>query len=306
MKIEEAVAKALKTESHERIRKEIEKAEKIGVSLIPYGDELYPKSLVEIHEPPPLLYVWGERIDVLSRFSIAVVGSRKASSYGKAAASLIAGDLARNGVVIVSGLAYGIDSTAHAAAVKNGSTIAVLGNGVDIVYPRSNAKLFEEVKKHGCLVSEFPFGSKPDKWTFPRRNRIIAGLSKGTVVIEAAKRSGSLITARLALEEGREVFAVPGPIFSLSSEGTNELIKEGAKCTTCVDDVIEEFEYVKLAQKSEQIDDPIIECLKKGPKTTEEISHSIGIPMNELNVKLTMLEVNGDIECDSSGKFRLI
>ena len=306
MKVEEAIAKTLKTESHERIQEEIEKAEELGVFLIPYGNEFYPKPLIEIHDPPPLLYVWGERVDALNKFSIAVVGSRKATSYGKAVASQIAGELAKNDVVIVSGLAYGIDSTAHAAAVKKGITVAVLGNGIDVVYPHANVKLFEEVKKHGCLVSEFPFGTKPNKWTFPRRNRIIAGLSMGTVVIEAAKRSGSLITARLALEEGREVFAVPGSIFSSSSEGTNELIKRGAKCVTCTNDVLEEFEYVKVVQKDERTDDPIVKSLKNGPKTVEEISHSVKMSMDELNVKLTMLEINGDIEYDPTGKFRLI
>ncbi len=305
MKVEEAIAKILKEGTRKRVEEEIEKARKLGVSLVPYGSKLYPKTLAEIHDPPVLLYVWGENFDALKEFSIAIVGSRKASSYGKAAASLISGELSRNGVVIVSGLAYGIDSTAHAAALKSGTTVAVLGNGVDVVYPFVNGKLFEEVKKHGCLVSEFPFGTKPDRWTFPRRNRIIAGLSMGTVVVEAAKHSGSLITARLALEEGREVFAIPGPIFSSTSEGTNELIKEGAKCVTRADDVLNEFGYVSSVLVDRKDGDPILECLKEGPKTVEEICQSVGISIDELNVKLTMLEVNGDIECDSAGRFRV-
>ena len=305
MKIEEALFDILDNPSVKKIDSEIEKAQKLGVNLVPYGDEMYPKALLEIHDPPKILYVTGKRTDMLNNFCIAIVGSRKATPYGKMAASRISTDLARSGIVVVSGLAYGIDSAAHAAAVKEGETIAVLGNGIDVTYPRANARLFEEVKEHGCLISELPFGTQPQKWTFPKRNRIIVGLSMGVVVVEAAHRSGSLITARLALEEGREVFAVPGEIFSKTSEGTNNLIKQGAKCVTSANDVLDEFGYLKIVDNSEKPKDPIVNCLKNGPKSVEEIHQITGIATENLNVKLTMLEIDGSVRYDQSGKFTL-
>lgn len=305
MKIEEALFDTLDNPSVKKIDNEIEKAQKLGVNLVPYGDEMYPKTLLEIHDPPKILYVTGKRTDILNNFCIAIVGSRKATPYGKMAASRISTDLSRSGIVVVSGLAYGIDSVAHASAVKEGETIAVLGNGIDVIYPRANARLFEEVKEHGCLISELPFGTQPQKWTFPKRNRIIVGLSMGVVVVEAAHRSGSLITARLALEEGREVFAVPGGIFSKTSEGTNNLIKQGAKCVTSVDDILDEFGYLKIVDNSEKPKDPIVNCLKNGPKSVEEIHQITGIAAEDLNVKLTMLEIDGSVRYDQSGKFTL-
>ena len=305
MKIEEALFDILDNPSTKKIDDEIEKAQKSGVNLVPYGDEMYPKALMEIHDPPKILYITGKYTDMLNNFCIAIVGSRKATPYGKMAASRISTDLSRRGIVVVSGLAYGIDSAAHAAAAKEGETIAVLGSGIDVVYPRANARLFEEVKENGCLVSELPFGAQPQKWTFPKRNRIIAGLSMGVVVVEAAHRSGSLITARLALEEGREVFAVPGGIFSKTSEGTNYLIKQGAKCVTSVDDVLDEFGYLKIEDNSEKSKDPVVNCLKNGPKSVEEIHQITGIAAKDLNAKLTMLEINGSVRYDQSGKFTL-
>ena len=305
MKVEEALFGILGDPSAKKIDNEMERARKLGVDLVPYGDEMYPKALMEIHDPPKILYIAGKHKDMLNNFCIAIVGSRKATSYGKMAASRISTDLARSGVVVVSGLAYGIDSAAHAAAVRKGETIAVLGNGIDVIYPRANARLFEEVKEHGCLVSELPFGTQPQKWTFPKRNRIIVGLSMGVVVVEAAHRSGSLITARLALEEGREVFAVPGEMFSKTSEGTNNLIKQGAKCVTSADDVLDEFGYLKIVDKSEKSADPVIACLKGGPKSVEEIHQITGVTIEDLNVKLTMLEIDGNVRYDQSGKFTL-
>ncbi len=305
MKVEEALFSILDSPSTKKIDDEMKRAQKLGVKLITYDDERYPKPLREIYDPPKILYVVGKQIDSLKGFSISIVGSRKATSYGKMAASRISADLVKNGVVIVSGLAYGIDSVAHAAAIKTGRTVAVLGNGIDVVYPRANVKLFEEVKEHGCLVSEFPLGVRPQKWTFPKRNRIIVGLSMGVIVVEAAQRSGSLITARLALGEGREVFAVPGQIFSKTSEGTNGLIKQGAKCVTSADDVLDEFGYLKIVDKPEKTGDPIVNCLKDGAKNVEEIHQITGISVEELNVKLTMLEMDGNLKYNQSGKFTL-
>jgi DNA processing protein len=306
MKINDAVSMVLgKGSTLSDVEKEVERCKKMGVDLIPFGDERYPRALSTIREPPLLLYVWGKRCDAIDKFSIAIVGSRMATSYGRSAAQKISEELSRVGTVIVSGLAHGIDSVAHSSAIKEGVTIGVLGTGIDIVYPESKRELFERVKENGCIVSEFSLGTRPTKWTFPKRNRIIAGLSMGVVVVEASQKSGSLITARLALEEGREVFAVPGSIFSETSEGTNYLIRQGAKCVSSGDDVLEEFGYIKKIEKKEIAKDPIIEILKSGPKTFEEISFLLHTSIEELNVKLTMLEVDGIISKDVSNKFKM-
>ncbi len=307
MTLEEAVAGVLKTPSDDpRVHDEIKRAGELGILLIPLEDERYPKSLSETNDPPKLLYVWGERPEAMNGFSIAVVGSRKATSYGEAAAMHIAGDLAKSGVTVISGLAYGIDSAAHKAAVKNdGFTVGVLGTGIDVVYPKSGKNLFEEVKKNGCLVSEFPLGMKAEKWTFPTRNRIIVGLSMGVVVVEAAEKSGSLITARIALEEGREVFAVPGSIFSPTSEGTNNLLRQGAKCVSTYEDVLEEFGYVKLKSDSERYEDPILKCLSTGPKSIEEMVQETGFDAETLSSKLTIFEIDGIVSRNLTDRFIL-
>ncbi len=303
MNVEEALFSILDSPSSLKVRNEIKKAENLGVSLIAFGSEGYPAALSEIHDPPKLLYIKGEK-EVLNTFSIAIVGARKATSYGKAVAMRISANLASCGVTVVSGMAYGIDSAAHAAAIEYGKTIAVLGSGLDVVYPRANIKLFGEIQHHGCVISEFPFGTQPQKWTFPRRNRIIVGLSMGVVVVEAAKRSGSLITARLALEEGREVFSVPGEVFSQMSEGTNNLLKNGAKCVCSYEDVLEEFEYVRVEKYENE--DPLFIALKNGPKSLEELGMILGIPVKELSEKLTMLEIEGKVMYDPTGKYILI
>ena len=307
MKVEEALFSILKPSNSEEIDREIERAERDGVFLIPIGDERYPDILMEINDPPPLLYVKG-KVDILKSFSIAIVGSRRATSYGKMVAKQLARELARIDITIISGLAYGIDSAAHSGALNVGNTVAVLGNGIDIVYPSSNKRLFNEIVKNGCLVSEFPFGTRPQKWTFPKRNRIIVGLSRGVVVVEAAKKSGSLITARLALEEGREVFAVPGNIFSSTSEGTNNLIKNGAKCVTSFEDILDEFPYVSFPKGEDsenEKEDLLIRSLKEGPKTVEELQLVLKMQSSKLRERLTILEIEGKISYDASGRYIL-
>jgi len=306
VKVEEAISKLLNASPYSKaVTEEIKRCEALKVTLIPIGDERYPAALSHISDPPVLLYVVGNEISAMNEFSIAIVGSRMATSYGRAVAAKISAELSKAGVVVVSGLAHGIDSVAHEEAVKNGLTVGVLGTGIDVIYPRSKRALFQKVMENGCLVSEFPLGTQPTKWTFPRRNRIIAGLSMGVVVVEASYKSGSLITARFALEEGREVFAVPGSIFSSTSEGTNDLIKHGAKCVSSSEDILEEFDYVKRIQSQKAISDPILDILKEGPKTLEEISMLLSIPIEEINTKLTMLEVEGMISKDVMEKFRL-
>ncbi|MGC8611573.1 MAG: DNA-processing protein DprA [Athalassotoga sp.] len=304
MKLEEALSKILNRPPDSKdVRNEIKRCEALGIELIMMEDERYPSSLAQIKDPPLLLYARGKRIDALGKFSIAIVGSRMATSYGRNVAAKLSAELSRSGVVIVSGLAHGIDSVAHEEASKYGLTIGVLGTGIDIVYPKSKDIVFQKVMENGCLVSEFPLGTMPTKWTFPKRNRIIAGLSMGIIVVEASAKSGSLITARLGLEEGREIFAVPGSIFSPTSEGTINLIKNGAKCVTSAEDVLEEFGYVSV--KSFIPEDPILDLLKSGPKSPEEISFSLGLTINEVNSKLTTLEIDGIVSKDFTDRFKL-
>ncbi|MEI6206774.1 MAG: DNA-processing protein DprA [Desulfuromonadales bacterium] len=211
-----------------------------GARLVTFTSSDYPKSLFEIPDPPPFLYVKGELRSC--ELSIAIVGSRRATSYGLLTTGNLSGALAGHGVCVVSGMARGVDTAAHKGALQaGGRSIGVLGCGIDMVYPPENRKLFEEMAQKGCLVSEFPLGTLPLAENFPRRNRIISGLSRGVLVVEAAVKSGSLITAQYALEHGRDVFAVPGNVTFASSRGCNGLIKQGAKLVDCVEDILEEL-----------------------------------------------------------------
>jgi DNA processing protein len=222
--------------------KELAQAQAAGISLLTWDEPDYPKRLLQIYDPPPLLYVIGDRA-LLNRHQISMVGSRRPTPYGNQMALKLGRDLADRGVVIVSGLARGIDSSAHSGALMSaaGATIGVLGCGVDVVYPRENKKLFAEMAKRGAIISEFAMGTFPGAQNFPIRNRIIAGMSLGTIVVEGAEYSGSLITARLAMEFGREVYGIPGNATQPSSFGPNQLIKQGAKLVTSWEDVVEEL-----------------------------------------------------------------
>jgi DNA processing protein len=220
--------------------RELSQLEKVGGKIIAFNDDTYPKRLKDIYDPPALLYVRGDlrREDELA---VAIVGSRKTSPYGRWFTEKIGQDLACHGVTIVSGMARGIDSVAHRGALQGkGRTIAVLGCGVDVIYPSESRDLFYQIIEHGAVLSEFPMGSPPEGGHFPRRNRIISGLSIGVVIVQASAKSGSLITAGYALEQGREVFAVPGNVGADGSRGTNQLIKEGAKLVESSEDILEE------------------------------------------------------------------
>ena len=222
-------------------QKELERLKSSGARLITISDSSYPKDLKEIHDPPPLLYIKGK--DIPANLTIvAVVGSRNPSHYGLKVTEDLCLGLARRNIAVASGMARGIDSAAHWGCLRGtGFTIAVLGTGINIIYPESNTKLFSSIARKGSILTEFPVGSAPEAKHFPIRNRIISGLSRGVVVVEASKRSGSLITASLALEQGREVLAVPGSIGSFKSTGTHLLIKQGAKLVENVDDVLQEL-----------------------------------------------------------------
>lgn len=212
-----------------------------GAGAVCPDDPEYPQPLKEIADTPPVLYVQG-RIELLGSLCLAMVGSRAATAYGKRSSFVLAQTLASAGVTVVSGLASGIDSEAHRGALSvQGATIGVLGCGLDVVYPRQNGGLYDQIRREGLLVSEYPLGTQPDGFRFPARNRIIAGLSRGVVVVEAARKSGSLITAEMALDEGREVFAVPGQIDSFKSSGAHWLLQQGAKLVQSAEDILVEI-----------------------------------------------------------------
>jgi DNA processing protein len=222
--------------------KELAQAQQAGYRLVTWDEPTYPHLLREIYDPPPLLYVRGNT-ELLNRHGISMVGARRPTPYGNQMAERLGRDLAARGLVIVSGLARGIDACAHRGALSTpaGTTIAVLGCGIDVVYPKENRKLFEEIEQRGAIISEFPMGTFPGAQNFPIRNRVIAGMSLGVVCVEGAQYSGSLITSRLAMEFSREVFGVPGNVTQPTSFGPNQLIKQGAKLVTSWEDVVEEL-----------------------------------------------------------------
>ncbi len=222
--------------------KELTQLKRLGCGLLNWDEPEYPKRLLEIYDPPPLLYLRGDP-KVLTQHSISMVGTRRPTPYGNQMAERLARDLAERGLVIVSGLARGIDSSAHkgACAAARGATIGVLGNGIDIIYPKENKKLFALVEQRGAIITEFPLGFYPAPENFPVRNRIVAGMPLGVVVVEGAQYSGSLITARLAMEFSREVYGVPGNATQPTSFAPNQLIKQGAKLATSWEDVVEEL-----------------------------------------------------------------
>ncbi|MBI2080920.1 MAG: DNA-protecting protein DprA [candidate division NC10 bacterium] len=223
------------------VGRELTRLEALGGIALTLADPAYPPLLREIPDPPPALFVRG-RLPPPEVAAVAVVGARQATPYGRMAAERLAHDLARAGLAVVSGFARGIDAAAHRGALKAGGlTVAVLGCGLDVIYPAGSSDLAERVIERGARVSEFPLGTRPLPVNFPRRNRIISGLTRGTVVVEAGERSGALVTARCALEQGREVFAVPGPVTAPTSVGANRLIKAGAKLTEDWADVMEEL-----------------------------------------------------------------
>jgi DNA processing protein len=234
------IEKILAFRNSKDLDQELELINKEKIDCLDIFDEDYPDLLRQIANPPLVLYIKGDR-GVLSKFSFAIVGSRNPTQYGLSMTAEFSSSLSALGIVIISGLARGIDTIAHVEALKNGETIAVLGSGLLNVYPRENRDLAERISQKGAVISEFSLNSSPLKENFPRRNRIVSGLSKGILVVEAAARSGALITARLGCEQNREVFALPGNIDSPLSKGTHRLIKEGAKLVDSLEDILEEL-----------------------------------------------------------------
>ena len=281
---------------------ELKKVQDLGVSLLTFCNQGYPKNLLQIYDPPPLLYVRGE-LDAGDSLMVAMVGSRKGSPYGRAVTKKISRELASSGVTVVSGMARGIDTCAHLGALEaGGKTIAVFGCGIDIVYPPENKKLFFDIIDHGAVISEFPLSTPPEGKNFPKRNRIISGLSLGVVIVEATDDSGSLITASHALEQGREVFAVPGNIGMATSKGTNALIKQGAKLVEGAQDILTEIlpQYEGKTYREEipalnDEEDGILQLLSHSPLHIDEISRLSQMEIRRVSTILLELELKGVI-----------
>lgn len=286
---------------------EMEKLERYKVTVLIWQDEAYPSRLKEIYDSPPVLYVRG-RFAPEDDWSLAVVGTRRPTYYGREVTEQIVGDLARNRITIVSGLAKGIDATAHRAALDSGGrSIAVFGCGLDIVYPRDHVKLARDVMERGALVSEFPLGTPPRRENFPLRNRIMSGLSLGVMVVEAGKGSGALITTGHALEQNREVFAVPGSVLSSASRGTNRLIQEGAKLVLGANDILEELNLTMAVQqvevkelvpatKTESTILQILRNLSPEPTHIDEVGHQSRLPIATVSSTLAMMELKGMVK----------
>jgi DNA processing protein len=283
--------------------------------VLKLSENNYPDLLKKIYDPPKELYVRGDA-NILNSRCIAMVGTRIATNYGKGAAKRLAYDLSKNGFTIVSGLASGIDTEAHKGALDaGGKTIAVFGCGIDQIIPSENKKLAEKIENSGALISEYGPGIPAAKWTFPRRNRIIAGLSVGTVMIEGHWESGAMITAKLALEEGREVFAVPGNIEIDQTKGPHWLIKQGAKLVENVDDILEEFNMKRLSEgeKTRKVDHSqlsldeikVVSVLDGEPKHIDEISSISKLSAHEALGLLSMLEIKGAVK-QLPGKYFII
>lgn len=303
---------ARRDEVHGQCLRQREMFGDLGAECLLYTASAYPERLRQISDPPPLLYVRGD-VSLLESTSIAVVGSRAATSYGSRTAYQLSSRLAAAGVTVVSGLALGIDTDAHGGALAaEGRTIAVLGCGVDIVYPRGNRKLFDEIVRRGLVVSEYPLGTIPEGFRFPARNRIIAGISRGVVVVEAAKRSGSLITAQLAVDEGREVYAVPGQVDSYKSEGAHWLLQQGAKLVQSADDILEDLGVRAIfassrAGTAEELDGvarSLLECIESYPLSRDELLLKSGLEIVTFSEYLLLLELEGLIELLPGGEVR--
>jgi DNA processing protein len=311
--IGERLAELIKeTDVQEKVQRELKLIEELNASIVTITDQSYPKNLRQIFDPPPLLYVRGD-LHMRDELAISMVGSRLTSHYGRMITERIAGDLASHGVTIVSGMARGIDSAAHRGALSvGGRTIAVLGCGVDIVYPRENRRLSEEIIAHGAIISEFPLSTPPDGANFPRRNRIISGLSLGVVVVQANSRSGSLITAGLALEQNRDVFAVPGNVGMAGSRGTNRLIKQGAKLIESAEDILEEvlprFQHQGLEPEDrklslEEEEERVFSLLEDEPIHIDSIIAQTRMSASRISTILLQLELKGLVQQLSGKRF---
>ena len=300
-----AITTFLKTRQEIDLDVELARLERANISLLTWETEKYPSYLREIPNPPPLIYYQGEILEQ-DRWAVAVVGTRRLTAYGRQVTKDLVAGLVQNNITVVSGLARGIDAIAHKTAVDlGGRTLAVLGSGLDCIYPADNRTLAQEIAQgHGAIISEYGLGVQPEAKNFPPRNRIISGLSLGVIIVEAGTRSGALITTNFALEQDREVFAVPGNINSPASQGPNKLIQEGAKLVTRVEDVLEELNLHMVAERTavqsvlpetaEEI--ALYTQLSGQPVHIDELSRATGLPSALVSSTLTLMELKGMVQ----------
>jgi DNA processing protein len=283
--------------------------EHAGNHLITLADAHYPRALLEIPDPPPLLYCKG-RLELLNTPALAIVGSRNSTPQGEKTAEAFAKALSDSGYCIVSGMALGIDGAAHRGALQGqASTVAAVGTGLDIVYPAKHRQLAHDIAERGLLISEFPLGTPSMAQNFPRRNRIISGLARGCLVVEANLQSGSLITARLAAEQGREVFAIPGSIHSPVAKGCHQLIKQGAKLVDSIHDILEELGEPPVLETAAQSADaetgnPILGCMGYDPITMDGLIERSGLTSESLSSMLLVLELEGKVASLPGGRYQ--
>jgi DNA processing protein len=298
---ERAIQSLEKVKRELALDREMEKIERLGITVLTIQDDAYPRLLREIPAPPPVLYLKGEFTDA-DKIAIAIVGTRRATSYGREMARRIASELAAAGVTVVSGLARGIDAIAHQSALEaGGRTIAVLGSGVNVIYPSEHRQLAERIVEQGALVADYPPDTKPDAVNFPARNRIISGMSLGTLVVEAPTRSGALITCDFAADQGREVFVVPGSALSAASEGTNRLLRDGARAVTCAADLLDDLDLgrrreqvaVQQAFPMSEAERRILSLLTAEPQHIDELITAANLSISEGAALLTQMELQG-------------
>lgn len=308
---EEAI-KAVMDKSLDDAKEVAAKVERMGGYIVTIEDECYPELLRSIYMPPYVLYMTGERLRWEELLTLTIVGTRRYDDYGRRITESIAKELAEKGATVVSGMARGIDSIAGLEAIKSGGkTVAVLGSGLDVIYPPEHAQLYEMIKKNGVVMTEFPPGTRPNKENFPRRNRIMAGLSYGVIVTQAPEKSGALITAAHAIENGRDVYAVPADITRAASKGSNSLISQGAKAVFCGMDIINEYPYANLNKTEtkplyveeklnninfdelDEVQSEIVKAIGNDSLHIDELSRKLKTESFELNSQLLMLEING-------------
>lgn len=323
----------LADKSMERAESVIRRMDAIGGYILTIDDEEYPSMLKNIYAPPCVLYAMGEHLDWDNLFTISIVGTRKYTNYGRRVAQKLAREMAQSGITVVSGMARGIDSIAGEAALDAGAkTVAVLGSGVDVVYPSEFVGLYNRIKSNGVVISEFPPGTRPFGKNFPQRNRIMAGLSYGTLVVQAPIRSGALITAAHAINNNRDVFVVPGDIFDINQEGTNALLNVGAKAVTCVGDILEEYPFL-INKNSEtyraEADDTdeeekqsrienidltdldkneiaIVKALDNRSVHMDVLIRELDMNESEIGASLIMLEISGIVRKKSGNIYELV
>ena len=297
----DSIARSIKEAEKIDVGSHLRVMEKLDIKLITFDDPHYPENLRNIADFPPILYVRGKLLQSDTQ-SIAIVGSRTATTYGKFIAERFAYELAEQGLTIVSGMARGIDSAAHRGAIEaGGRTVAVLGCGVDRVYPPENRSLMQEIIQHGAVISEFPLFTKPLAGNFPARNRLISGLSKAVLVVEARSRSGVFSTVEWALDQGREVFAVPGNITSEASKGTNRLILDGAKPVMSSRDILDFLGIAPKCERKEEIklegdEEKVFNNLTYEPQHIDELQEALGMPVAKLSGILLALELKGIVK----------